>query len=291
MWFILSLFFALWSSVNVILVKKLAGKLSIRVLLTFNFIFSIPFYLIIIFFTGGFPKAATNFYLLVSTSSLIDFLAFNASTTAIKISPISLISPISSFTPIFTSIIAVLTLKEVPSFLHLLGIAIIVLGAYILNLSDFNKGFLKPFKDLFSNKGVQLALLSTFLWSITPIFQKQAILSTNPASAIVAAFAGTIGNAILFLLFSVDKVKKEFKIVLENIKIFLIMGLFGALGSFAAFIAFQQAQVGLVTSVFKLSILFSIILGAIFFKEQKIKERFIAGLIMLTGVVIITTFL
>ena len=133
------------------------------------------FQIILIYVLGGMPHILPKFYLFITFSSVLDVIAFTASTWAIMTSPVSLISPLSSFNPVFTTIFAMLTLKEIPTPMKTLGIFIVVIGVYFLNISDAKKGVFMPFKKLFSNRGVQLFFLANIIWSITPIFQKKAI--------------------------------------------------------------------------------------------------------------------
>jgi len=137
------------------------------------------------------------------------------------------------------------------------------------------------------NKGVQFALFSTFLWAITPIFQKKAIFETSPQIPLYASF---IGMCLVTLFLSPFAAKKAFsyrKEVPSNIKWFILFGVGGAFAQLAAYTAFSLANVGYVTTIIRLSGLFTVILGGLFLKEERIKERFIAAAIMLVGVFIL----
>lgn len=72
---------------------------------------------------------------------------------AIKISPLSLTLPMLTFTPIFLLLTSPLIVGEFPSIIGVLGIILIVLGAYTLNIKDVKKGFFSPFKSLVKEKG------------------------------------------------------------------------------------------------------------------------------------------
>lgn len=77
---------------------------------------------------------------------------------------------------------------------------------------------------------------------------------------------------------------KEIKL---NIKWFVILGIGAAFSQAAAFAAFSLAFLGYATSVFRLSTLFIIIEGAVFLKEERIKERLLGASVMLLGTVLL----
>jgi len=244
----------------------------------------------LIIYSGGIPNVTPKFYLLLFISSIIDTIAAISSFVAISIAPISLISPISSFNPVFTTIIATFTLNETLSPTKFFGILIVVLGAYLLNASDIRGGIFLPFKKLLTNRGVLLYFLANFLWAITPIFQKQAIFETHPQMPIYASFFANI--FILFFMIPIVLIKiKNMKIELgkavRSWKWFLILAPLGTSATWAAFTAFSLAPLGLVTSVFKFSVLFTILFGFIFFKEERIKERLLGGAVMIAGTLLL----
>ncbi|OGH15133.1 MAG: hypothetical protein A2860_00050 [Candidatus Levybacteria bacterium RIFCSPHIGHO2_01_FULL_37_33] len=208
MWFYYSLFFAIWGALQTFFTKSLTKKISPLPLLYIFFLFNIPITFILLLFLGGVPHATANFYLYIGIAAILDTIAFVSSYVAISQSSISLISPISSFSPVFTTLIAIFVLNEVPTPLKFAGILLVVVGAYLLNVADVKQGALTPFKTLFSHKGVLLFLLANFLWSITPIFQKKAIFETSPS---VPLFASVIGMCFVFLFLTPFAFKKAIK--------------------------------------------------------------------------------
>lgn len=287
MWFFYALFAAIWGSISTFIIKRLTGEIEPLPLLFTIFLFSIPSIFILLMFTGGIPHATTNFFIFMFISALIDIVAFTSQFNAIKISPISLIGPIESFSPLFTVIIAIFILHEIPTPLKFIGILLIVLGAYLLNVSDAKKNILAPFKDLIKNRGIQLASFATFLWAVTPSFQKKAIFETSPQ---VPLFASFIGMCIVTLLLAPFLARKTFSYkreIYKNIKFFILLGILGAIFQLAVFTAFSLTGVGYVTAVMRLSGLFTVVLGAVFLKEKRIRERFIAAIVMIFGVLLL----
>jgi len=287
MWFFLALFFALWTSISISIVKHLTKSVSTLTLLFISNLFILPFMLLILSSTGGLPHFTPKFFILMLISSILDVTAAIFSLRAIKEAPISLISPVSSFNPVFTTLTASLFLKEIPSVIKFIGIMVVVAGSYLLNIADIKGGIFAPFKKLFSNRAVLLFLTANFLWAITPIFQKNAIFETSPTTPLFPSFFGSILIGLIITPFALRNVKNEVKPIRQNIGWFFLIAPFSALAQWAAFSAFFLTNVGYATAIFKLSTLFTILWGALLFKEQRIKERLLGASVMVVGTILL----
>jgi uncharacterized membrane protein len=287
MWFFYSLFFAVWSSFQIFITKKLTKTLSPMTILYGYLIFSIPLTFLFLLFVGGVPKTTANFYVDMGIAGFLDTFAFLASYLAISKSSISLIAPISSFGPVFTTLIAIFALNEIPAPLKFVGILLTVFGAYLLNVADIKQGILVPFKTLFSHRGVLLYLLANLLWSITPIFQKKAIFETTPQIPLFASIIGMVFGLMFLTPFAFKRLVVSLKEIKQNTQWFVLNGLGTAFSQAAAYAAFALVFVGYASSIFRLSTLFIIILGGIFLKEERIKERLLGASVMVIGAILL----
>jgi uncharacterized membrane protein len=289
MWFYLALYFALWTAVFTVLVKKLTKTIDPLVFLLITYIFYIPLAFLCVLFTGGIPQVAENGYVYMVIAGVLDALAFIASTIAIKRSSISLLAPISSFNPVFTTLFAIVGLGEIPTLTKWVGIIIIVIGAYLLNIQVIKEGMLMPFKKLFTDKAVQLFLFANVIWGLTPIFQKQSLLTTTPHAPLFVSLIGFFVMTLSILPFVYKKVSTIPSFVLQNHNAFwfLLIAVGGVSSTAAAFTVFSLTNVGYATAVFKLSVLFTVVGGALFFKEKNIKQRLIASVVMLLGTMLL----
>lgn len=285
MWFAYSLFFAVWSSVAMLITKKLLRTLDPYFLFAFLLAITVPFTAIILLIVGV-PVFKAEFFTSIFIAAILDIVAALLFYKALNASEISLLSPISSFNPIFTLIFAAFLLNETPTFLKLVGVVIIVIGAYLLNISNVRAGILKPFSILLSDKGVQLFLVTNFLWGLTPIFQKRAALATNPITPVaIPLIESALIALMLFPVFLRTKKYKNF--LISKSKLFIFLGAMTALGQFAALMAFSLTNLAYATAVFKLSVLFTVILGGVFLKEKNIKERFLGAAVMVLGTILL----
>lgn len=118
---------------------------------------------------------------------------------AIKVSPLSLTIPVLSFTPVFTTLLAVPMLGEVPGRFQAVGIALVVVGALALHVAP-GRGVnpLELARSFLRERGSVMMAGVALLWSVTPPLDKLAIERSSPAlhglvlSAAVAVGLGAI---------------------------------------------------------------------------------------------------
>ena len=190
----------------------------------------------------------------------------------------------TSFTPIFLIFTSFILLNEFPSIFGIIGIFLIVIGSYIININKTRKNFLDPFKEIFRNKGIFYMLIVAFLWSISINFDKLVILNSDTifGSSIVHLFIGLTFLALSYI--KKKNIKKEYK---KNLNKIFVTGLVFAIMIILINIALTMQIVPYVISLKRLSILFSIFYGGLIFKEKNIFRKSIGAFIMLIGVILI----
>ena len=77
----------------------------------------------------------------------LDIIALLLYMKAIKVSPLSLTLPFLSLTPVFLIGTSYIILGERPDRSGFIGIVLVVIGAYLLNVHTISKGFFEPFKS------------------------------------------------------------------------------------------------------------------------------------------------
>ena len=207
---------------------------------------------------------------------------------AIKIGEISMCIPLLSYSPLFSLIFAKLILNESLAINQYFGIAIIFLGSFIL----YSKSFLlkdllfSPFV-LIKNKGAQLIILVTIIWSIIPVLDKNSLFYTD---LYLHGFLQSFLVLIFLILFF--KIPRKKNIIMSNNKkhLFIILSLIliSFLATYTQFIALNLSLVPIL-EVFKraLGVILSIFFGYIFFKEKFTKQKVFSVVILLLGLTLI----
>lgn len=116
---------------------------------------------------------------------------------ALKLSPLSLTLPLLSLTPVFTTLLGVPLLDEVPSVRQWTGIVIVVVGAFLLNLQADERVTLGSVLRAFVREpGSRWMMVVVFCWSIVPPLDK---LAFQQASVPAHAFILTAGMTVVMV--------------------------------------------------------------------------------------------
>jgi len=169
----------------------------------------------------------------------------------------------------------------------LIGIILIVVGSYLLNVNLKEKGILFPIKSLMKNKATRYMLIVAFIWSISANFDKKGIEASSILQYIlfINLFV-TIGTTI----FSISKGKFSFQSVWLERKNLFFVGALTSMGYFVHMTAISLTLVSYVIALKRTAGMISVILGYLFLKEQNIKERLLGATIMFIGVLFIVLF-
>ncbi len=288
MWFYLALGAAALTSFNPILYKRMLKDAdSLVIVWGVTLLALLLLGLFTLALTPQLPRFDGLFVAGVLGSAALNAVAHLASTRALKLGDVSLVTPLLTFSPVFTLLIAALFLGELPSVMGLLGVGFVLMGAYWLNY-DSSSGRLAPFKMIVFTPSVLLVLLAGFLWAITPLFEKTAILHTEPESPRFVAFTATFLLILLLTPFVMARGKSAvLKLSLHIRKLFLA-GLIAGIAPVLGYTAFSLGLVGYVTTIFKLSTLFTLFWSSLFLKESRAMQRLPASIVMVTGIILIT---
>jgi drug/metabolite transporter (DMT)-like permease len=258
-------------------------------------IFCIPIVLSVLIFTG-IPETNIYFWLAVFIKIPLMSLSDLLRAKAHQKSEQSLIIPMLCFTPVFVMLLAPFFLNQPIRLLGALGITLLVIGAYFLNISKYKKGFWEPIKALYGDIGARYMLLVAFIWGITAMLDGIGV--TNAGSSKVNIFlslkAGIywlICTQILSsILIGIIIFFRRKKIILkkEKINLLLSIGITNGILSIAQMCAMGLIPAAYVNSIKRLSIIFSIVTGHFHFKEEGLKERMIGATIMIFGFILIT---
>lgn len=287
MWFLLSLVFALGSSFGVSINKKVLRNTHPLVFIVFGMAINAIGNGLFTVFVIGLSSVDLIFWQNILIASFLGIFVNVFYMTGIKLSPISLSAPMAAVTPLVATLSGFVYLSEIASPQKLIGIIFIVIGSYFLSISQVQKGILEPFKALFSQKGVLFMLLAQGLVGITPAFEKTAILHTTPRNPLMTAWIEVVLVTVFLLPFMLALTKKPFQQFRANKWWYIFPLPLAVFLQWAAFTAYSLNNIGYVTAVFKLSILFTIIWGGLFFKEKNIGERFLGSSIMVFGTILL----
>lgn len=285
-WLPLSLFCAFFIASADALCKKSLIKSDEYLIGWVRVGFAAPFLLLILLFIK-IPRLDLHFYLALIFLVPLETTALILYMKAIKSSPLSLTLPFLALTPVFMIGTSYLILGEKVDTYGMVGILLIAMGAYLLNVTTTKKGILEPFKAIRRERGSLYMILVAFIYSITSNLGKMAILHSSPLF-FSATYLPMLAIASFPVLMWTNQGRP--KIVFSHVGLFSMIGLAVALSTIAHFLAVNLIEVSYVISVKRTSLLFGIMYGALWFKEKNITERLVGSVVMIVGVIIITLF-
>jgi drug/metabolite transporter (DMT)-like permease len=283
MWVIYSLLTALFFATSDALTKKALASRDEYYVAWARLVFTFPVLLLLLLFIE-IPPLNRTFWLATFIAIPLEIFAIVLYTKALKVSPISLTMPFLALTPLFLIVISYIILGEKVSLAGGLGIFLIASGSYILNIHKARERLLEPFKAIIAERGTAMMITVAFIYSITSSLGKMAIENSSPI------FFGSIYFLLVTIFFTLMifiRNRGLFKIKKHDMRPLLSIGFTYSLMIIFHMIALSLTKVAYMISIKRMSLLFSIFYGYILFKEQKILERTIGGLIMLVGFVMI----
>ncbi len=213
--------------------------------------------------------------------NLISFLMYMH---AIKISPLSLTVPFLAFTPVFVILTGYIFLGEVISLWGNLGIIMICLGGYILNIDPGKWTFLGPLKAIIKERGSWVMLIVAFLFAFGAVIGKLAIVHSSALFYTMWFFA--IFNIFLLILFYLQG-KIRWAMFRNNHAKGFIVGTLLFMHALLHGFAISMTKAAYMISVKRTSIIFSIIYGKFVFHEKNIAFRISGAILMLLGTAMI----
>lgn len=282
MWVLYAVLNPITDAARGIFSKKASKNVDSYLISWFNNLIPCILFLPFIFFVDF--KFNNKFFEAVIISGLLNVAATILYHRAISRGDISLVIPMLSFTPLYLLIMAPVIVGEFPNAQGLIGVVLIVLGSYLLNVNLKKRDLLSPIKALLKNKSTRYMLIVAFIYSITSSFDKRGIEASSIFQYILSLnLVITVGITIFIL------VRRKFSytaITLERKNLFLV-GFSTAAVFFFHMMALSLTLVVYVIAIKRTSGMLSVILGYIFLDEGNIRERLAGAIVMFIGVLFI----
>lgn len=224
--------------------------------------------------------------ILIPIAGILDSLAILCYMKSIKTGALGDVIPLQISTPIFALLTAPLLLNESLTIPGILGVILVVFGAYCLNIKSNNKSFLAPFKQLAFSKESRYMLTTAILWSITTCFHKIGMQSTNTFFWI---FFVRFPLFVFFYIYAIRKISRNpFSLIKDNFSKFTLLGFINAAIAFLYYISIYLGVVVYAMAIKRTSVIISIALGAILYHEINFKQHLVGAVIMLLGCIFVT---
>ncbi|HHB12883.1 MAG TPA: EamA family transporter [Chromatiales bacterium] len=233
------------------------------------------------------PQPPAAFWGWVAALVPLEILAMALYMRAILVAPLAHTLPYLAFTPVFVTLVGDWLLGERIPPLGLLGVSLVTLGAYLLNLEHLRatNGWapLGPLRAILRERGPRLMLAVAALYGVTSVLGKGAVRLVPPL------WFGAFYFVLLGVVVLVTLRPREGLHRLASCKprAAAAVGLATAVMVLTHFLAVERVEVAYMIAVKRTSLLFGILYGWWWFGERHLARHLLAGGVMVAGVAIL----
>ncbi|RMG05735.1 MAG: EamA/RhaT family transporter [Nitrospirae bacterium] len=283
LWVALSLFSAFSLATSDALTKRALNKENEYIIAWLRLFCALPFLVLLLVFSP-FPDPDSTFYIACFIGIPLEILALIWYVKALRLSPMSLTLPFLALTPAFIMITGWVMMDEVVSLRGGVGVILIALGGYLLNISDPRKGVLHPFRSIITDRGIRYMIGVSLIYSFTSVIGKIAILHSSPLFFSGAYFVGVTLCFSPVILLQSRKIRKDIR---QDIKRSVLPGIFYAMMIISHVFAITMTKVAYMIALKRTSFLMGAVYGFLFFREKNVTYRLTGAVVMFLGFLLI----
>ena len=289
-WVVFSLLSAFFHASRLAVTKHLSLSFSVRALTLYVNLASLVVTLPLILWHHDFPLYEPVFLTVVLVGGGLSGVGGWALNTAIHRSDVSLVGPVMTLTPGFVVVIEWLIIGDLPGSLGLLGLLLLVVGAYVLSVEREQTGLLAPLRRLFTAPGSVFTLIAAFCFAAASTLGRVGVQMTDPLS--FSVIVAIINPVVLFTLFSLQDhrfYREAFpRDLRRQLRPLLLLGVLFALMRIADQIALSLTLASYAMAVKRTAGIFSVLLGHWYYGEGHLAARLAGSAVMLVGLAILT---
>lgn len=282
-WLLLALLCAVLHSVVDVAIRKYRSRYS-NIVTCWAMVAGAAFYLGVINLFLSVPQIDKAFVYVLLVASGCDVLGMTCYVTSLRKSDLSLMVPLYAFQPALVLCASALLLGEFPPLLGILGILLLVIGVYTLNISKVEVGLLEPIRVLYHESGTKFMVVAVMLTAISCTLHKVGIQSS---SIYFWPVAQTSLTCILFTIVIGVRDRSRLSELPKAAPLAAVLGIFIAAVWISQMIAISLTYVAYVMSVKRISILITAFFGYLLFKEENPIQRLTGCLFVVAGVALI----
>lgn len=286
-WIAFALVGAFFLGLQEILKKKILkneGSLGfLTILYIANFLLVLPFVFRVNF------DLSINLIGLIFFRSILMFVAMFSFTEALKYLPISVVAPLSNLKTLFALFFGLFFLNELVGVIQILGIIIILIGSYILDLEKNIKNYRKSLQKLIKSRHIHYILIFSAFYSLSAVVSKIILRDIDSISLIFHhSFLSVIIYLLIVFIFrqGIVTLKRGWSLAGLWIALIALLGLVATYTKFLA-LASVASKVALVIPVIQLSTLIEVVFGGRLFHEDRILIRAAGCALMVFGTILI----
>jgi drug/metabolite transporter (DMT)-like permease len=202
---------------------------------------------------------------------------------ALRISPLSLTLPFLSLTPLFLILFSWVVTGDRVSVAGGLGVGLVALGGYVLNLSSVRAGLFEPFRAILRERGSLYMVLVALIYSVTSSMGKRAVMHSSPLFFVATYYTALAICFFPIVLLSQRGPARPGDTLKHTMRAAALPALFYTIMLVTHFYAVSMANVAYMIAIKRSSLLMGSVYGFLFFGEQGVKERLTGAVLMFCG--------
>jgi uncharacterized membrane protein len=207
---------------------------------------------------------------------------------ALKHMEISTFAPLQNLMPAFLVLLAYIFISESLTKVHLFGVALLIFGAYALEMDDKFHHLWKPIHMIIRSKYFHYAIFSVFFFSFSALFDKVVLLKhSTPIKFLALVWVFIAINLFIFHSIRFGGYKEIINTLRKTKHNAILAGVFAYLATYFYYVAASLAFIALVVPIKRLETLAETIAGGKLFHDHHLVHKVIACIIMIAGAVII----
>lgn len=229
------------------------------------------------------PPLDSVFFMALGAALPAELVAMFLYVRAIQVSPLALTVPYLAFTPLFAIGTDYLVNGDLPSWAGLLGVVLLVAGAYGLNLHQARLGPAEPLRAIWQERGSWMMLAVSAIYAYTLVLGRLALHHSSPLF--------TAGFYPLLVIAAVAAVLLPLKRLTWTWlgRPWPAVALAGSMSAMAIchYLALAEAQASYMVAIKRMSPLFAVLYGGFLLKEARLLQHLAAALLMVGGALVI----
>ncbi len=226
-------------------------------------------------------------FLLVFIASLIATAGLLYRMKAVRHLEVSYVSPLMNISPLFLLVISFFLLGERLRTAQLLGVFLMMCGAYLLQ-GHRHQRFLDPFKRMLSSRHVHHLVFALVALSCLQVIEKFAVGVLGLGAPTYLFLVWLLISAEMLVLewvrFDMGDIRKDLR---EDGGLVALAGILLFASVLLGLKTLEYAPVSLAIPIRRSSALFSILIGGRMFHEKNLGRKLLAALLMVLGTALI----
>lgn len=229
---------------------------------------------------------------IILAKTLLDTVGFLFAMKALQVADLSETSPLLAVSPGITALVARVTLGEVLTLAHFVGLALMVVGTYLLEVRQ-HQSPATPFRVLVRSRYAPYLAATLMVYALASVAGKYLVSQDRTDPLAVLFYQNAFSVPLCVLIWNRRRthgIAALFSYARKTWPLILGVGAMSVGSRYSQLWAYQFAPVALVLAVKRTSALHGTLIGARYLGERRLATRLAAAMLIVSGGIAMTCF-